>query len=472
MAQAYDAVVIGAGGGGYPAALRLVRAGRTVLMVDPKGNLGGNCLFEGCVPSKAVREAASLKSTMERADFFGLEAVQSPAAWSRVVAYKDGVQTRRYAQHRQEVEQARGLTLVSGLAGFVDANRVRVQDLLRQEEFTVSGRHIIVATGSEAAHLPIAGFDSAWNHHDFFAWKQTQPTLPEDIVILGGGYIGAETASMLADLGVKVTLLELMPEILSGMDQDLARAVREGLQQRVTVVTGVEVTGIEPDGGHGYVVAGRRTADGTALSYRAQRVMAAAGRVPHVPSDLGLERAGVAYDRRGIAVDAHMRTGVPHILAPGDVNGESMLFHSAVAMSEVAARTILEGPEAGAPWLRDAPATVFTRPEAMTVGLTAEAARRQGLAVWEETRPMGVEAWAQIRGETEGFVKLTVGRATGRIVGMHAVGVDAAALSAAAHMAVRLGLTPGELGSMVFAHPTQFEALDRLARGASSDSAQ
>ncbi|MCY0879914.1 MAG: dihydrolipoyl dehydrogenase [Firmicutes bacterium] len=460
----YDVAIIGGGGGGYPAAFRLAQSGRTVLLIDEKGNLGGNCLYEGCVPSKAVREATVAWHAASRLDYFGLSVNRVAAPWQNIRDYKDGVQTRRYQQHAAEIREASRLTVVRGRARFVDARRLAVEDWEHDTTFTTEADDIIVATGSEAVLPPIPGLEQAWTHHQLFAWRDAVGQLPESLIIIGGGYIGVETASMLSDLGVAVTLVELAPTLLPTMDPDLVHLVSEALAQRVTVLTGVRVDRVDGQPG-AMTVRGHRLADQSPVTLQAAEVLAALGRQPHLPQDLGLDRAGIQYTPHGILVDEKMRTNVPHIYAAGDVTGLSMLFHSAVRMSEIAARAILsegEDPDRFIP--EEMPTTVFSRPELFSVGLTRAMAEARGMRVEEFTRPMGVEAWAQIRGELEGQLKVVLRRADGRIVGIHGVGVSSVELSAAAHMAVRLGLTARELAAMTFPHPTQFEALDRLAR--------
>ncbi|PSR25439.1 MAG: dihydrolipoyl dehydrogenase [Sulfobacillus benefaciens] len=462
----FDVVVIGGGGGGYPAALRIAHSGRSVLMIDEKGNLGGNCLFEGCVPSKAVREAAALAMSIRGAEYFGLEAEIELPRWDRIRAYKDRIQTHRYAQHQSEIEEAALLTMVRGVGRFVTDHNIAVEDWDRETTEVVTGHHIIVATGSEIKGLEIPGAEYIWNSHHLFAWHEAVRELPLDVTILGGGYIGVETASMLSSLGIHVTLLEMAPSILPGMDQDLIKVVAGHMSQRgVKIETGVRVEGVSRVAGGQYRVSGHRVFGNRPAEWVTQQVIQAVGRSPSLPADLGLEKAGVDYTAKGIVVDGTMRTNVPHIYAPGDVNGLSMLFHSAVRMSEIVAHEILRDGHAEDTFNpKEMPQTVFADPEAMSVGFTADEARSAGIKVWEETRPMGVEAKAQIMGNTEGFLKMVVSRQNGEIIGMQAVGIDAADLSSVAHVAVKMGLTPRDIARMTFAHPTQFEVVDRLAR--------
>ncbi|MCL4313538.1 MAG: dihydrolipoyl dehydrogenase [Actinobacteria bacterium] len=465
MEKSYDLAVIGGGGGGYPAAFQIAKTGRSVIMVDEKGNLGGNCLYEGCIPSKAVREAALAWREAGRSSFFGLNVSPKEADWQSITSYKDGVQERRYAQHKAEIEEEPNLTFIRGRGKLIDANHVEITDWDADDTFRVKASYILIATGSTATELPIDGFEMTWNHHDLYSFQDTKDALPSSMVILGGGYIGVEAAYQLSDLGIKVTVVEMLPTILSGMDRDLSATIEANLKKQVDLHTGIRVTGIAEVEKGRYVVKGVREEDDKELEWAAGAVLAAAGRRPFIPSDLGLDLVGIEHGAHGILTDTRMHTNVPHIYAAGDVNGQSMLFHSAVRMSEIVAKDILAGP-----FMDDffdpveIPATVFSSPEGLSVGLTTEHAEQRGIRVDEIVRHMGKEARAQIVGELEGFIKLVIARRTGRIVGIHGVGADAASLSAVAHMAVRLGLTVDQLGRMTFPHPTQFEIFDRLAR--------
>ncbi|MCY0886489.1 MAG: dihydrolipoyl dehydrogenase [Firmicutes bacterium] len=461
--RVYDTLVLGAGGGGYPAAFRLARHGQQVLMVDEKGNLGGHCLYEGCIPSKAIRESARLLARSQHTATYGLAyAVTSARPWEGARAYKEQVQTRRYAQHAEEVAAARGLTLVRGRGRFLDPHTAEITDINRGEQFTVRFRYALVATGSHAVTLPIPGGADTWTSHDLFAWQEAVDGLPARLIVIGGGYIGVEAAFMLAAFGVRVTVLEATPGVLPQMDPEIAAALTPPLRAVADVRTGARVTAIRRRGG-GVAVTLAGTAGEETLE--ADAVLTAVGRAPNVEPELGLEAAGVAFDRHGIRVDSALRTSMPHIFAAGDVTGLSMLFHSAVRMSEVAAANILADPA-----LADTfdpltmPATVFASPEAHTVGLTLAQATARNLRAHEIRRPMGVEARAQIEEETEGFIKMVVEDDTGVILGVHAVGADAANLAAVSHILVQNRLTVADVARLTFPHPTQFEVIDRLAR--------
>ena len=459
----WDVLVLGAGGGGYPAAFRLARRGLEVLLVDERGRLGGHCLYEGCIPSKAVREAARLLARVRRRAAYGLELIPAAGeAWSPVRAFKEQVQSRRYDQHAAEVAAA-GVTLVHGHGRLLDPHTAQITPT-GSDPYSVRFRHALVATGSHAVTLPVPGGADTWTSHELFAWHEAVSTLPQRIILIGGGYIGVEAAFMLAAFGVDTTVLEAAPRILPQMDDQIAAALAHALEGVARVRPLTRVTAIHRDGG-----AVRVTLEGTGgtETLETDAVLTAVGRAPNLSPDLGLDAAGVAWNQHGIRVDEGMRTSAPHIFAAGDVAGHPMLFHAAVRMSEVAAANILAYPALVDTFDADCiPATVFATPEAHSVGLTLEQARSRGIAAHEVRRDMGLEARAQIEEETEGFLKLVVEDGSEAILGVHAVGADAADLAAISHLLVRQRITLAQLAKMAFPHPTQSEIFDRLARQA------
>ncbi len=462
----FDTVILGAGGGGYPAAFRLAKNGHRVLLVDDKGNLGGHCMFEGCIPSKTVREASQLVRMSQRDAVAGvslsLRNVAIPSVWQSVRAFKDGVQTRRYAQHAEEIEETANLTMVKGRGKLLNPNEVEVTDTIRGKVFKAEFHFLIIATGSSARMLPIPGGESTWTSHQFFAWLESVPELPKSLILIGGGYIGVEMAMMLDAFGVKTTILEAMPTILPQMDSEIQKELALALQNVATVVTHAKVTQIDSRDGEKWVQV--ESNQGPRL-YRAQQVVTAVGRIPNVSKELGLDNAGIIHDNHGIHVAPSMRTSQAHIYATGDVNGLVMLFHAAVRMSEVAAANILTHPEVADEFDPvEIPTTVFSTPEAHSVGLTLAQAEQRGLRAHEVRRAMGVEARAQIAEEQRGFFKMVVENDTHRVLGVHAVGVDAAVMSALSHVIVQRKLTVQDVAHMTFPHPTQFEIFDRLAR--------
>ncbi len=451
-----DVVVIGAGGGGYPGAFVLDRAGRRVVMVDPIGNLGGDCLAEGCVPSKAVREASLVRARAARYASFGLDGPAPDASWPAVLAHKDRVQQTRYAQHTRELGSST-IRFHAGTAKVVAERTVEIGDpggSTRRYRFT----DLVLATGSAPSRLRIPGAELTLTSHDLFRLG-ADVAFPERPVIIGGGYIGVEAASMLHNLGAAPTVLEAAGELLPGFDPEPAAGLHAQLGRRVTIVTDAFVSAVERSAG-GFTVHYR--CGGTEARVSGDAVVMATGR--HVVLPEGVELLGLPPGKAP-EVDNLLRTANPHVYAPGDVNGRSMLFHSAVRQSLVAAHAILAGGQpVDAMNFEAVPMTVFTEPEAAHVGLTeAQAAERFGDV--DVTRyDYAEDARAQILAETEGFIKLVFDGHSGRLVGAQILGVDAAQLVAPLALAVHAGLGAAALAEVAFPHPMISEGINKAAR--------
>ncbi|WP_114911164.1 dihydrolipoyl dehydrogenase [Acidibrevibacterium fodinaquatile] len=455
-AASIDVMVLGAGGGGYPAAFRLAGAGRAVVMVDPFGNLGGDCLAEGCVPSKAVREAALVRTWPAKYPLFGLRGETPEVDWRGVLAHKDRVQSLRYAQHREEIA-ASTLTLLKGSGRIVDDHTVEVTteggDILRYH-----AQHLIIATGSRPHRLPIPGAELAVTSHDIFRLGADLP-FPRRLVAIGGGYIGLETASMLQNLGAEVTVLEATEAILPGVDPALAGYLHRALARRLTLVTGAKVTAIAQGANGGLQV--RYESAGEMRDLAADCVLMATGREPVVPE--GIAALGLPAGR--IGVDDRLRTALAHVYAPGDVNGRSMLFHSAVCQSVIVAEAILSEGQAPARMnFASVPFTVFTEPEVAWVGVTEAQAARQGIAVVTSTYDFRTDSRAQIFDEREGFLTLVFAKRTGSLIGAQVAGLDAAHVIAPLALAVHTGTTASTLSVMAFPHPMVTEGINKAAR--------
>ncbi|VVM07602.1 dihydrolipoyl dehydrogenase [Methylacidimicrobium tartarophylax] len=454
--ETIDTMVLGAGGGGYPAAFRLAGAGRSVVMADPIGNLGGDCLAEGCVPSKTVREASLARTWPEKYPLFGLRGTKPEIDWRRVLAHKDRVQNLRYAQHRAQIE-ASTLVFLKGQARILDDQKVEVTtdhgDLLRYH-----AKQIIVATGSRPHILPIPGAELAVTSHHFFRLGADLP-FPRRLVAIGGGYIGLETASMLQNLGAEATVLEATGQILPGVDPEIARFLHEALARRLRILVDAKVTAIERGAAGDLLVRYERAGEATSIA--ADCVLMATGREPVVPE--GMSNLGFATGEK-IAVDDRLRTKHAHIYAPGDINGRSMLFHSAVYQSLVAADDILsEGRGNKTVDFQSVPFTVFTEPEVAWVGQTEAEAARENLATVASTYSYRTDTRAQIFDE-DGFLKLVFDKKTGSLIGAQIAGIEAAQLIAPLALAVRSGTTAETLSYMAFPHPMISEGINHAAR--------
>ncbi|MGE0072045.1 MAG: dihydrolipoyl dehydrogenase [Thiomonas sp.] len=454
-----DVLVLGAGGAGYPGAFFLARAGRSVLLVDPIGNLGGDCLAEGCVPSKAVREAALVRNLADKYAGFGLRGAKPAVDWRAVLAHKDRVQNTRYAQHAQDIAQS-GVIFACGRGEIVAADTVRIVAADGSERDVRFGQ-LILGTGSAPARLPILGAELALTSHDLFRLGADMP-LPQHLVVVGGGYIGVETASMLQALGAQCTVLEFAPQLLPGFDAALATFLHGQLAQRVRVELAAQVLSIAREGDGFYV---RYKQNGGEHGVHGDAVLMATGRTAVLPN--GVEHLGLALQRGHVVVDETLRTSNPRVWAPGDVNGRSMLFHSAVRQSLVAAHCIAAGGQAVDRMRFDAvPMTVFTEPELAHVGLTPEQAAQQfGAAAVAVTRyDYATDSRAQIYAETQGFIQLVFDARNARLLGAQIAGMDAAQLIAPLALALQRNLTAAALAHTAFAHPMLSEGIAKAAR--------
>ncbi|MHB8252860.1 MAG: dihydrolipoyl dehydrogenase [Acidiferrobacter sp.] len=453
----YDVITIGAGGGAYPAAFRLARAGLRVLMTDPRGVMSGSCLAEGCVPSKVVREIAAHRKRQERFAGYGVRGA-THLDYAQIVVHKDAVQNTRYAQHDKELAATALVTLKKGRARFVDAHTIALDT--DQESERLSADHIIVASGDEIVMPPIPGSELCLTSHDLYARDPTLKRLPASMVVIGGGYIGLEVATTFAALGTSVTILQRDKQVLSGMDVAMVETLVPLIDPALRIVTAADVVRIES------------LPSGRAVHYRtnhmierieADVVLMAIGRKPVIPE--GFAALGLPFGTKGITVNAAMQTEAPHIYACGDVNGRVSLFHAAVRQSLIAAHNILNGDipcdsmDFGA-----IPATVFTLPAASFVGLSQASGAALGVALIETAYNFREDSRAQIFGETAGGIHLFFEPGNLRLRGGWVVGIDAANLIGEIGQAVANGLTAHQLARFPDQHPMASEGIGQAAR--------
>lgn len=457
--QQVDVITLGAGGGAYPAAFRLARAGQRVVMVDPMGVMSGHCLAEGCVPSKAVREVAERYRQARNFDRFGLTG-KLGVDFAAVMAHKDQVQRTRYAQHARELAPLEGrLSLVSGRARFEDEHTVVVETGHGEE--TYRANHIIIATGSEIFTPPLPGADLCLNSHDLYALKPNIDTLPERLVVIGGGYIGLETATFLRAFGTAVTVLEMADQLLPGMDPDFVNELTPLLDPAIQCVTGARVEAVER-GDDGALMVHYQIGE-QSQTVSADAVLMAVGRRPVLPQ--GTEAIGLQVAHGRIVVDATLRTSLPHIYACGDVNGRVPLFHAAVGQSLVAASNILGGGAPLAYFNFDAvPTTIFTLPAASYVGHTRAALKARGIEAVEAAYAFAEDSRAQILNETGGELRLFFEPGSLRLLGGWVIGLDAGQLVGEIGIAVATGLTAHDLAAFCDQHPMASEGISKAAR--------
>ncbi len=454
-----DTLTLGAGGGAYPAGFALARAGQRVVMVDPKGVTSGNCLAEGCVPSKAVFEAVELHRRLSGPVGRAAGGLGGSPDYGAIVAWKDGVQRRRYAQHDRELAATPTLRLEAGTGRLVDPHTVDVTTEDGVHRYRASS--IILATGSDVYVPPLEGAELCVTSRDLFALEPSVTALPARLAVIGGGYVGLEVACMYRALGVEVTVIEALPTLLAGMDPDFVALIAAGLDPAITLHLSSPVRRVtRVEGGLRVHVA----RDGEETTVDADMVLLAVGRRPVLAE--GASELGLALSGHGLAVDPAMRVpGHAHLYAPGDVNGRSMLFHSAVRQSMVAAHNILAGNRAVDRVDFDAvPATVFTTPSGAFVGLTRASGAARGVDLVEAAYSFEEDSRAQILGETDGEIRLFFDPGSLRLRGGWVVGVDAAQLIGQIGTATAAGLSAYDLARFADQHPMAAEGLDRAAR--------
>ena len=452
--------MIGAGPGGYVAAIRAAQRGVDTTLVE-KDAYGGVCLNRGCIPSKALITASGLAHEAGNAEEMGIHA--DPAVdLAKMVDWKDGV-VDRLTGGVEKLCKANRVNLIEGEASFVDDHTARIAHGGEgQGSESVEFEHAIVATGSRPITIP--GFDFADDHVWSAEAALSADAVPDRLVVVGGGYIGMELATVYAKLGSEVTVVEMLDDILDSYEEDVKRVVRKRAEELgVEFHFGEGATGWSngPDGG--YLVE-TETEDGEASSYPADKVLVAVGREP-VTGTLDVENAGIETTERGfIETDDRTRTAVEHVHAVGDVAGEPMLAHAASHEGIVAAEVIAGEPAA----LDDQaiPAAVFTDPEVATVGMTEADAEDEGFDVAVGEMPFNASGRALTTGHTEGFVRIDADAEEGFVLGGQIVGPEASELIAEVTLAVEMGATLEDVASTVHTHPTLAEAVMEAAENA------
>src|SRR5881409_2072923 len=446
-----DVVVIGGGPGGYSAAFRCAELGLETVVVDVGKRLGGACLFEGCIPSKALLHVAAVLGEAERAKEFGVDFGEARVSLDPLRKWKSERVIGKLARGLAGVAKAKNVDVVAGRAVFEDSRRLRVEG---DEPQVVVFKHAIIATGSAPSPLP--GLTLASDRIMDSTAALEVPDIPDRLLVVGGGYIGLELGQVYAALGSKVTLVEMTDGLLPGVDRDLVQPLARQCEKLfVKIRLGTKVTSLHEQGSQ----IEARFGEGDTAAF--DRVLVAVGRRP-VSAELGLETTRVRPDAHGfVAVDERCRTADPRIWAVGDVTGEPMLAHRAMRQGKVAAEAI-----AGRPAAFDnvvVPAVVFTDPEVAWCGLTESAATREGRPVRLAKFPWAASGRAATLGRSDGLTKLMVDPDTGRVLGVGIVGPGAGELIAEGAVAVETALTVEDLALTIHTHPTLSETLMEAA---------
>ncbi|QAY66021.1 dihydrolipoyl dehydrogenase [Paenibacillus protaetiae] len=439
-----DTLVIGAGPGGYVAAIRAAQLGQNVLVVD-KENVGGVCLNVGCIPSKALISAAHQYESIGHASAFGIEASGATVNWSKVQEFKNGV-VKKLTGGVASLLKANKVQYFNGEVMFINENEARVFN--DQEAPRYRFKNCIIATGSRPIELKAFPFKGRIISS---TGALSLPEVPKSLIVIGGGYIGIELGQMYSKFGTKVTVIEGGDTILPGFDKDMSSIVVKKLKgTNVDIVTGAMAQSAE------------QTDNDVTLTYKvgdkeekvtADYLLVTVGRRPNTDGELGLDLAGVKVSDRGlIEVDSQTRTSNPHIYAIGDVIAGPALAHKAMYEGRVAAEAI-----AGHPSVVDykcIPAVCFSDPECASVGYTEKEAKDKGHNVKVGKFPFAINGRALSLNATEGFVKLVSDKDSGLVLGAQIIGNEASNMIAELGLAIEMGATLEDIALTIHAHPT------------------
>ena len=445
----YNVVILGGGPGGYVGAIRAGQLGLSVALVEKEG-VGGTCLHHGCIPSKAIIRNAEVLSLVKRAAEFGIKVDNLRFDFGQAVDRSQQVVQKLYSGVRSLMKKNK-VDVYSGVGQLIGKDRIAIQGASTPQE--VHGERIVIATGSRVKSLPGLNPDGK----RVFTSNEAllNRTLPGSMAIIGAGAVGVEFAYVYDAYGVKVTLLEMMPQILPTEDGEVAAALSRAFKkQGIEVLTGYRLEGVE-DRGKDFALKIRSNQE--TREVRAEGILVAAGRAPN-SDGIGLESLGIRTEKGFIVIDETLKTNVPGIWALGDVTTRPALAHGASAQGA---------------WLMESfsgmdrppidplavPSATYCQPQVASVGMTEERARKEGLEVKIGKFPLSASGKAIAMGDTEGFVKIVAEARTGEILGAHIIGPEATELIGEFVLAKTLESTPLEIHKSIHPHPTLSEAL-------------
>jgi dihydrolipoamide dehydrogenase len=453
--QTTQVLVLGAGPGGYTAAFRAADLGKEVVLVDSGAALGGVCLNVGCIPSKALLHAARVIAETREMSENGISFGPVSIDLDQLRAWKDAV-VGRLTGGLATLARQRKVTTVRGYGRFTSPNQLRVE-LAEGGEISVGFEHAIIAAGSEAITLPFIPASDPRVIDSTGALEVGE--VPPRLLVIGGGIIGLEMATVYHELGAKITVVELLDQLIPGADRDVvAPLAKRVARQYENVYLKTRVTGVEA------------RAEGLVVSFEGEkvpatdtfdRILVAVGRRPNGVL-IGAERAGITVDPVGfIPVSKQLRTNVPHIFAIGDVVGQPMLAHKAMHEAKVAAEVI-----AGKNSFFDAraiPSVAYTDPEVAWAGVTENEAKAAGVAYGKGVFPWAASGRSLTLARSEGMTKVLFDEATGRVIGCGIVGPSAGDLISEAVLAIEMGADAADIGLTIHPHPTLSETVAMAA---------
>ena len=442
----YDIIVLGGGSGGYACALRAVELGFSVALIEKDENLGGTCLNRGCIPTKALLHAAEIADQAREGATFGVRTTLEGIDMDGVNAYKDKVVTRLW-KGLTGLVASRHIEVIEGEGKLVSPTAVQVGDR------RIEGAHIVLASGSESRSLPGLAIDGQRVISSEHAL--TLDRVPESVVILGGGVIGVEFASVWRSFGADVTIVEMLPQLLPLEDESSAKLLQRAFRRRgIGFELGARFESVKPtDSGVTVTLAGGKTLD-------AELLLVAVGRGP-VSADLGYEEAGVEMERGYVKVDEYCRTSVPTISAVGDLIATPQLAHVGFAEGILVAERI-GGLEVHPIDYDGVPRITYSDPEVASVGISAAQAADRGIETVEFTYPLGGNGRSVIL-QTQGAGKVIAAKnedgSPGRVLGIHLVGSRVGELIAEGQLIYNWEAEPADVAQLIHPHPTQSEIM-------------
>ncbi len=453
--------IIGGGPGGYTAAIRAAQLGAPVILIE-KGKLGGVCLHQGCIPTKALAHGVRLLQCVKKANDYGIPVMDNGIDMAGMQARKNSV-VETLASGIGQLMTTNKIEVINGVGRLRSPNEIEVETADGREE--VRAEKVILAPGSVPQTLNIPGSDG----QDILSSSDTLQisVVPKSLLIIGGGVIGVEFATIFSGLGTKVTLVEIEPHLLPGEDTDISTNLKKILENAgVAVYTDCQVTGLSGSSG-GQKTASLQTADET-RSLTAQLVMATTGRKPNL-ENLGLSEAGVAAHPGGIIVNDRMETSITGVYAVGDAVGGWMLAHVASREGIIAAEnamglsTVMN--------YESVPRCIFTSPEIAAVGLNEQEARARNYEIAVGRFPLTVNGMGLILGEG-GFIKVIADALKGKVLGVHILAPHASEMIGEATLAMKLGASLKDIADTIHAHPTLSEGFHEAVLDVSGEAIQ
>lgn len=449
--MSFDLAIIGAGPGGYVAAQRAAAQGLKTVLFEER-ELGGVCLNEGCIPTKTLLYSAKLYESASGSEKYGVSVEGASLDFSKVMARKDKVTKKLTGAIRVSMRNL-GVEVVKARARILGGSDGDFRIEAAGQEYNAG--KILLCTGSSTFIPPIPGLEAIGDTVISSREALSLDKAPQDLVIIGGGVIGMEFASFFNSIGTRVTVIEMLPEILGALDEEISAMLRAAYSAKGIVFhLGCKVSAVE---GNTVVFL---SPEGEEQRVSAEKILVSVGRRANTEG-LGLETVGVEVSR-GVKTDAHMRTNVPGIYAAGDVNGVSMLAHTASREGEVAVNHILGIPDEMS--YKAVPGVVYTNPEVAGVGLTESAALKAGLDIKVLKLPMAYSGrWVAENERGSGLCKLVCDKTSGKVLGVHMMGNPVSEIISAACLAVERGMSAEDLRRTIFPHPSVSEILKETA---------